>query len=228
MDHTPGIPREAVPPLSLEEYKLIKEENLRSIQAQQSTLTFGLAAVFLGISAWAQMWAQEILVCALGFVIIPALCLTVLRIWLGEVLRMARASYYLWEFERALNAHVSPGAYTNAYDNDGMLRLDLPLRWETWVRGSNPWRKVATMSSNYHVIVDFLLFIPACTILLTDLQLAERIMSGVSTLTIAAAIVAVAWTVTISVFAIRERRRVLRLLHLFRSPPNPRQCELRT
>lgn len=131
----------------LEEYKLIRTENLASISAQKSTLTFGITLIsFLG-SAAGYLWKEGLFSEAILTFLIPVVAIFVTIMWLGEVVRMARASRFLWELERLFN---------NDFRRDlpcgsGSLgiRIPRPLAWESWVRGRNSWRETITMKHTY-------------------------------------------------------------------------------
>jgi hypothetical protein len=158
---------------ALTEYTKIKEENIASINAMHTTLNYGLAAVALLFTAVGQSWQQNVIPILLLQFIAPLLLIFLLRTWFGEVTRMARASYFLWQFEISLNKFFSTLEDIDNFDSLGGSVFDLrrPLHWEEWVRGGNKWNRNSLMKNNYLANANIIVSLAFASLFVGDIKL---------------------------------------------------------
>jgi len=88
-------------PVVLAEYAAIRQEIQTALSNQQSTLSVGAATLGLLAAVGARFWPRDLLVGGLVFSLaIPAACAMAVRMWYGELLRIARAARFIAELER--------------------------------------------------------------------------------------------------------------------------------
>jgi hypothetical protein len=91
-------------PVVLAEYSAIRQEIQTALSNQQSALSVGAATLGLLAAVGARFWPQDLLVGGLVFSLaIPAACAMAMRMWYGELLRIARAARFIAELERWAN-----------------------------------------------------------------------------------------------------------------------------
>jgi hypothetical protein len=109
---------EQLTPLVLAEYAAIRHEIQTALSNQQSTLSVGAATLGLLAAVGARFWPDDLLLGGLVFSLaIPAACAMAVRMWYGELLRIARAARFIADLERWANRQAN-----------GRL-----LVWERWM-----------------------------------------------------------------------------------------------
>jgi hypothetical protein len=94
-------------PLVLAEYAAIRQEIQTALSNQQSTLSVGAATLGLLAAVGARFWPEDLLIGGLVFSLaIPAACAMAIRMWYGELLRIARAARFIAELERWANRRM--------------------------------------------------------------------------------------------------------------------------
>jgi hypothetical protein len=144
---------------TVQEYIQIKQENLVCIQSMQGTLQFGFTALSILVASVTQIWRDDVYVSAVVLLFVaPVVCLLITRVWAAEVVRLGRASYFLWQLEIELNHYFSAMA-SAAPKASGQTALNMidTLHWEGWVRGGNRWGRNILMKRNYRSILGFLI-----------------------------------------------------------------------
>jgi hypothetical protein len=101
------------------EYTAIRTELVAAVTTQQTVMSYALAAI--AVFVW--------------------------FVWYGEVQRLLRARWFLWQLEHKVNDLLAmPGLRGTS---------DLPpgdvLHWESWVRGRNRWRTNLHSRPAYHL-----------------------------------------------------------------------------
>jgi hypothetical protein len=121
----------------LHQYDSVRAEHLASRSAQQTVMTAAMASTAAVFAALLSTWSNvDVRIGILSFA--PLFLTFVWFIWFGEVLRIGRTSWFLWELEQLVNAELR----TNRPPVDGTdLDPTLTLHWEGWLRGQNPWGK---------------------------------------------------------------------------------------
>lgn len=104
---------------ALEEYRSLRQESIASMQMQQSSLTFGTAAVGLVLSAGLSVWERSLLPEIVFLVLIPAFVSLTLLIWAGEVARMFRVGRFIADVEVKINSVLDSNV--------------VALEWENWL-----------------------------------------------------------------------------------------------
>jgi hypothetical protein len=95
---------EDVTSLVLAEYGAIRQEIQTALSNQQSSLSVGAATLGLLAAVGARFWPDDLLLGGLVFsLVIPAACAMAIRMWYGELLRIARAARFIAELERWVN-----------------------------------------------------------------------------------------------------------------------------
>jgi hypothetical protein len=106
----------------LAEYSAIRQEIQTALSNQQSTLSVGAATLGLLAAVGARFWPKDLVLGGLVFSLaVPAACAMALRMWYGELLRVARAAFFTAELERWITQAM------------GGTRL---LLWEQWMGAS--------------------------------------------------------------------------------------------
>jgi len=95
----------------LEEYRAVRAEVNKSLQAQISVLAFGAATLGFAFAAAAQTSNPKFRDMFL-LVLVPLLCYLVLTVWFAEVMRMLRAGTFLMRLEKRLDEDFGHGALT--------------------------------------------------------------------------------------------------------------------
>ncbi|MCM3887477.1 hypothetical protein [Frankia sp. R82] len=131
--------------LTILEYEKVKEEMLFAITAQQTTLNYGIAAMAIVFTGVLSTWSNAPLRTSI-LSLAPIFVAGIWFIWLGELIRMARAARFLWELERLLNKGRE-GRATSYSD----LSPENVLHWEGWVRGANRWHRSLHLGLSYIV-----------------------------------------------------------------------------
>jgi hypothetical protein len=125
--------------VALEEYKSLRAESLDSIRMQHLIVAIGGVAVGL-LMVWGFLIWERLLVPDLVFLVFaPAICYTVLIVWMGEVARLMRVGFYLSEKEREISASFPE--HPNA------------LRWENWLRDESEGGRRHQVMLNYLAVV---------------------------------------------------------------------------
>ena len=124
---------------ALEEYRSLRAESLESSRNQHLIVNIGGLAVGL-LMVWGfYIWERLLVPDLLFLVFIPAICYTVLIIWIGEVARLMRVGFYLSEREREISASF-PG-HPKA------------LHWENWLRDESEGGRKHQVMLNYLAVV---------------------------------------------------------------------------
>jgi hypothetical protein len=99
----PFITREEVLKISLEEYKTLRQESLKSMSNQIAVFNISVILIGTFITAGVYFWDKTIATCLIyGF--FGPICLSVMSlVYLGEVGRMMRAGKYLADLENLIN-----------------------------------------------------------------------------------------------------------------------------
>jgi hypothetical protein len=154
--------------LLIQQYITIRAELVAAVGAQHRVMAYALtgsAAIFTGLLT---IWDQEnIRVSVLAAA--PFFLVFVWFIWIGEVLRMARAARFIWELEKLVNARRTDRDLVARGLHDTDLSAADVLHWETWVRGENQW------SRNLHLGPSYVL----CSLLLLGLAVSSAILANV-------------------------------------------------
>ncbi len=133
----------------LNEYNSIRAELVAAVATQQAVMNYGLAAIAVIYTGVLASWSNvPVRTGILGLA--PILLMFVWFVWYGEVKRLVRTRWFLWELEKKVNALL------RRPDVDvGVGESDLPagdvLHWESWVRGRNRWRLNLHSRPAYHL-----------------------------------------------------------------------------
>jgi hypothetical protein len=136
----------------LGEYNAIRAELVAAVSTQQTVMTYGLAAIAVIYSGLLASWSNvPVRTGILG--LSPVLLVFVWFVWFGEVQRLGRARWFLWELEQKVNALLRP-----AHDvpSGSTLPASDVLHWESWVRGRNKWRVNLHSRPAYHLATGLL------------------------------------------------------------------------
>jgi hypothetical protein len=100
---------EGVLQLAVAEYAAIRREIQTALSNQQSALSVGAATLGLLAAVGARFWPQNLVLAGLVFAItVPAACAMAVRMWYGELLRIARAAEFVARIEERVHA-AAPG-----------------------------------------------------------------------------------------------------------------------
>lgn len=127
------------------EYDSVRAEHLASRSTQQTVITAAIAsaaAVFVGLlSVWTNI---DLRIGILSFA--PLFLAALWAMWFGEVVRIARTSWFLWELEQVVNAELQgPAPSVSGISLDPASAL----HWEGWIRGANRWDKPLRARMSY-------------------------------------------------------------------------------
>ncbi|MGW6936230.1 hypothetical protein ACWGE0_39655 [Lentzea sp. NPDC054927] len=128
------------------EYTAIRTELVAAVTTQQTVMSYGLAAIAVIYTGVLASWSNVPLRTGI-LALAPALLMFVWFVWYGEVQRLLRARWFLWQLEHKVNDLLAmPGLRGTS---------DLPpgdvLHWESWVRGRNRWRTNLHSRPAYHL-----------------------------------------------------------------------------
>ncbi|WP_158850882.1 hypothetical protein [Saccharothrix deserti] len=136
----------------LAEYNTIRTELVAAVSTQQTVMTYGLAAIAVIYSGLLASWSNVPVRTGI-LSLAPVLLVFLWFVWFGEVQRLGRARWFLWELEQKVNALLKP-------DQDVPSGSTLPasdvLHWESWVRGRNRWRTNVHSRPAYHLATGLL------------------------------------------------------------------------
>ncbi|SDI06322.1 hypothetical protein SAMN05192558_101803 [Actinokineospora alba] len=134
------------------EYNSIRAELVAAVTTQQTVMSYGLAAIaviYTGLLASWQNLALRTGILSLA----PLLLVFVWFVWWGEVQRLGRARWFLWDLEKKINAQLrAPDAVAGESD---LPPADV-LHWESWVRGRNRWKMNLHSRPAYHLATGLL------------------------------------------------------------------------
>ncbi|MFD1152065.1 hypothetical protein [Saccharothrix hoggarensis] len=136
----------------LGEYNAIRAELVAAVSTQQTVMTYGLAAIAVIYSGLLASWSNASLRTGI-LSLSPVLLLFVWFVWYGEVQRLGRARWFLWELEQKVNALLKPAHDVPA---GSALPASDVLHWESWVRGRNKWRRNLHSRPAYHLATGLL------------------------------------------------------------------------
>ena len=125
--------------VALEEYRTLRTESLESVRNQHFIVNIGGIAVGL-LMVWGfNIWDRLLVPDLVFLVFVPAICYTVLIVWMGEVARLMRVGSYLAEKEREISASFP----------------DHPraLHWENWLRDESEGGRKHQVMLNYLAVV---------------------------------------------------------------------------
>ncbi|KAA2267076.1 hypothetical protein F0L68_00655 [Solihabitans fulvus] len=134
------------------EYLAIRAELLAALSNQQTILAYGLAAtavIYTGVlTNWSNLQLRTGILS-----LAPLLLMFVWFVWYGEVQRLLRARWFLWQLEKKINAQLR---VPRAPSGESELPSADTLHWESWVRGRNVWRKNLHSRPAYHLATGLL------------------------------------------------------------------------
>ncbi|MCE7001158.1 hypothetical protein LZG04_41015 [Saccharothrix sp. S26] len=136
----------------LGEYNAIRAELVAAVSTQQTVMTYGLAAIAVIYSGLLASWSNVPVRTGI-LALSPVLLVFVWFVWFGEVQRLGRARWFLWELERKVNALLRP---TDDVPSGSALPASDVLHWESWVRGRNEWRLNLHSRPAYHLATGLL------------------------------------------------------------------------
>ena len=131
----------------LGEYNAIRAELVAAVSTQQTVMTYGLAAIAVLYTGLLATWSNVPLRTGI-LALSPVLLVFVWFVWYGEVQRLGRARWFLWELEKKVNALLAP---SGPPPSGSVLPAGDVLHWESWVRGRNPWRTNLHSRPAYHL-----------------------------------------------------------------------------
>jgi hypothetical protein len=137
----------------LGEYNAIRAELVAAVSTQQAVMTYGLAAIAVMYSGVLASWSNVPLRTGI-LSLAPVLLVFVWFVWFGEVQRLGRARWFLWELEQKVNALLRPPQ--DAPSGSSTLPTSDVLHWESWVRGRNRWRTNVHSRPAYHLATGLL------------------------------------------------------------------------
>lgn len=131
--------------LLMHEYDSVRTEHLACRSAQQTIMMAAVAsaaAVFAGLlSTWANV---NLRIGILSFA--PLFLALIWAMWFGEVVRIARTSWFLWELERVINTELKENVQPPTVNT---LDPTHALHYEGWLRGTNPWGRPLRARASY-------------------------------------------------------------------------------
>jgi hypothetical protein len=119
----------------MEEFKALRGEILQTLTLRIQIISFGLATIgvllagainAIALASQPRQWLVDRVAGLIMVLVVPFLCLVVEHVWLSEVKRGRRASWYLMVFEKEIN-RLLPGP---------------GLSWEGSLRGQCPQMKL--------------------------------------------------------------------------------------
>lgn len=154
--------------LLVQQYITIRAELVAAIGAQHTIMAYaltGTAAIFTGLLTIWDKGNIRITVLTMA----PFFLTFVWFIWVGELLRMARAARFVWELEKLVNNRRADRERAVRGPHDTDLSEADALHWETWVRGENRWTR------NLHLGPSYVL----CSLLLLGMAFSSMILANV-------------------------------------------------
>ncbi len=147
--------------VSLEEYKTLREEVLASMSHQHSIITYGTAAVGIVLTGGLNLWKDALLLGVILLGIIPIISYLVLVVWMGEVIRMNRAGFFLTGLENRINEAFP----------------DCPnvLTWENTVRTRKKENRLSQVFWNYISIIGLFILLALASIILGDCRVSKEV-----------------------------------------------------
>jgi len=134
-----GLQKMELIKVKLEEYRTLRTESLQSMRNRNEILSFGTASV--GIIFWAgtNLYAsgKSIFSFYILLLLIPALCILLTYLWLGETERMSRVSVYLMRLEKQINKLIKSsqkGTHKNDILPSNIQHSFNGLYWENYLR----------------------------------------------------------------------------------------------
>jgi hypothetical protein len=91
----------------LGEYNAIRAELVAAVATRQTVMTYGLAAIAVIYSGLLASWSNVPVRTGI-LSLAPVLLVFVWFVWYGEVQRLGRARWFLWELEQKVNALLRP------------------------------------------------------------------------------------------------------------------------
>jgi hypothetical protein len=99
--------------LVVSEYTAVRSEIQTALSNQQSALSVGAATLGLLAAVGAEFWPDDLVLGGLVFALaVPAACAMAVRMWYGELLRIARAARFIAHLERWVNERADGKALT--------------------------------------------------------------------------------------------------------------------
>jgi hypothetical protein len=99
--------------LVVAEYAAVRHEIQTALSNQQSALSVGAATLGLLAAVGARFWPTDMVLGGLVFALaVPAACVMAVRMWYGELLRIARAARFIAQLERWVNRRAAGKALT--------------------------------------------------------------------------------------------------------------------
>jgi len=195
---------------TLEEYVQTKRETLYSIRYLHFTVQIGLTALSLLIAAVVSVWSEP-LAPVLLLIVVPIVCMLIVRLYVAELFRMARASYFLWRLEIVLEKDFG-SMNGSCVGRDMDLPSPGPLRWEGWVRGKNAWNKNLLMTRSYETTLYFLAAISISSLGVGWITLLTRISLRKSWPIM---LLSLLWIMFAVIVIVRERNRTYSAIEVF-------------
>jgi hypothetical protein len=98
---------ERLTPVVLAEYTAIRQEIQTALSNQQSALSLGAATLGLLGAVGAHFWPSDLTLAGLVFALtVPGACAVAVRMWYGELLRIARGARFVAEIEDWVNSRA--------------------------------------------------------------------------------------------------------------------------
>ncbi|WP_309113306.1 hypothetical protein [Saccharothrix sp.] len=135
----------------LHEYNAIRAELVAAVSTQQTVMNYGLAAIAVIYTGVLASWSNTALRTGI-LALAPLVLVFVWFVWYGEVQRLLRSRWFLWELEKKVNgllARPLPPAESDLPAGD-------VLHWESWIRGRNRWRANLHSRPAYHLATGLL------------------------------------------------------------------------
>lgn len=134
------------------EYNSIRAELVAAVSTQQAVMNYGLAAIAVIYTGLLTSWSNIALRTGI-LSLAPLVLVFIWFVWWGEVQRLGRARWFLWDLEKKINAQLrAPDAVAGESD---LPPADV-LHWESWVRGRNRWKRNLHSRPAYHLATGLL------------------------------------------------------------------------
>lgn len=134
------------------EYNSIRSELVAAVSTQQAVMSYGLAAIAVIYTGLLASWSNIGLRTGI-LSLAPLLLVFIWFVWWGEVQRLGRARWFLWDLEKKINAQLR---VPDAVAGESALPPADVLHWESWVRGRNRWKMNLHSRPAYHLATGLL------------------------------------------------------------------------
>jgi len=146
--------------IKLEEYKTLRTESLQSMRNRNEILSFGTASI--GVIFWAatNLYSNGKMLFSfyILLLLLPALCILITYLWLGEAERMSRVSVYLMGLETEINELITQ-SQENSQNNNNLYSsgraLFKGLFWENYLRTKPKKIKLLKFKKTHQMIYPY-------------------------------------------------------------------------